>query len=211
MDFTSALGAEIRGYEDRQRDGQPTRVVIASRTFDTEPSDLWQALTDPERIPRWLLPISGDLKLGGRYQLKGHAGGAITRCDPPEALDVTWEVADNTSWVAVRLAPDASGTKLTLEHTMPTDEKSEEHWQKYGPGATGVGWELMLAGLGLHLAYDGAMVDQTEAHAWMASDNGKTFMRASAKAWADAYIAAGAPPETAHAMTERIDKFYTGG
>ena len=35
------------------------------------------ALTDPERIGRWFLPISGDFRLGGRYQFEGNAGGKI--------------------------------------------------------------------------------------------------------------------------------------
>ena len=44
---------------------------------------MWDACTDPERIGRWFLPVSGDLRLGGRYQLEGNAGGEILRCEPP--------------------------------------------------------------------------------------------------------------------------------
>src|SRR5882724_8555264 len=29
----------------------------------------WDAMTNAERIPRWFLPISADLRLSGRYQL----------------------------------------------------------------------------------------------------------------------------------------------
>ena len=36
------------------------------------------------------------MKVGGRHQLTGNAGGIITRCDPPDAFDVTAEV-----WVAL--------------------------------------------------------------------------------------------------------------
>ena len=31
-------------------------------------------------------PISGDLRLGGRYQLQGNAGGEILVCEPPQHL-----------------------------------------------------------------------------------------------------------------------------
>jgi uncharacterized protein YndB with AHSA1/START domain len=82
--FANALGAEFRRFEDRMHDGKPARVVVAARTYDTGTEDLWDALTSRERIPRWFLPIEGDLKLGGRYQLKGNAGGTISRCDPPK-------------------------------------------------------------------------------------------------------------------------------
>ena len=44
---------------------------------------MWDAVTSAERIPRWFLPISGDLRLGGRYQLEGNAGGEVLECAPP--------------------------------------------------------------------------------------------------------------------------------
>jgi uncharacterized protein YndB with AHSA1/START domain len=55
--------------------------------------------TNPERIPRWFLPVSGELKEGGRYQLEGNAGGTITRCDPPHGFDATWEMGSDMSWI----------------------------------------------------------------------------------------------------------------
>ena len=127
MDYNSAFGAEFREVDGRLRDGKPTRVVRATRTYPTEQADLWDALTNGDRIPRWFLPVSGDLRPGGRYQLEGNAGGTIIRCDPPSALDVTWEFAGNVSWVIVRLLSEADGTLLTLEHEMPKDEEAEAH------------------------------------------------------------------------------------
>ena len=47
---------------------------MLERTYETTIVDLWDAITSAERIPRRFLPISGDLRLGGRYQLEGHAG-----------------------------------------------------------------------------------------------------------------------------------------
>ena len=60
-------------------------MVVASRSYDTDIDDLWEAITNAERIPRWFLPITGELRLGGRYQLQGNAGGTITACEPPRA------------------------------------------------------------------------------------------------------------------------------
>ncbi|MEU8590267.1 SRPBCC domain-containing protein [Streptomyces sp. NPDC048664] len=68
-----------------------TRVVALSRTFGSPPAEVWDACTRSERIPRWFLPISGDLRGGGRYQLQGNAGGTIERCDPPNGFFATWE------------------------------------------------------------------------------------------------------------------------
>ena len=44
------------------------KVVRLQRTYDAAIADVWNALTTPERISRWFLPISGDLRLGGHYQ-----------------------------------------------------------------------------------------------------------------------------------------------
>src|SRR5918993_5830445 len=115
------FGTEFRRVEERDHHGKPALVGVAVRIFDTEVDDLWEAITTPQRLARWFLPVEGDLKLGGRYQLKGNAGGTITRCERPEALDVTWEFMGGTSWVSVRLAPDGSKARLTLEHVAHKD------------------------------------------------------------------------------------------
>jgi uncharacterized protein YndB with AHSA1/START domain len=208
--FATALGAEFRRFENREHDGKPARVVVAERVYDTGRTDLWDALTNPTRIPRWFLPVEGELKPGGRYQLKGNAGGTITRCEPPQALDLTWEFAGATSWVTVRLADQGKRTRLTLEHIVLKSDV-DEHWNKYGPGAVGVGWDLAFLGLGKHLETGGAAVDPAAALAWMGSDEGKAYMRGSAKAWCDAHTAAGEDPEVARAMADRTQAFYTGG
>ena len=210
VDFTSGFGAEFREVKGSTHDGQDVRVVVASRVYSTDREDLWNALTDAERIPRWFLPITGQLEVGGRYQLEGNAAGSILKCDPPEALDVTWEFGGQVSWVHLRLAQDGGGTRLTLEHLIPKDEKAEEHWKQYGPAAVGVGWDLSFLGLALHLESGGQAIDQEESHAWMASDPGKTFMRASAEAWGEAHVKAGEDRDVAEAMARRTADFYTG-
>ncbi len=208
--FENALGAQFRRFENREYLGKPARVVVAVRTYDTDREDLWHALTSRERIPRWFLPIEGDLKLGGRYQLKGNAGGTITRCEAPSALDLTWEFGGGMSWVTVRLQPEGQRTQLTLEHIVHTSDL-DAHWARFGPGAVGIGWDLSLFGLGKYLEGGGAPVDHEAAHAWMASEAGKTFMRTSGNAWADAHIEGGEKPEVARAMAAETIKFYTGG
>jgi len=208
--FSNAVGAEFRRFENRDHDGEPARVVVAERTYDTDRADLWDALTNPDRIPRWFLPIDGDLKPGGRYQLEGNAGGSITRCDPPEAFDLTWEMGGGTSWVTVRLEAQGDRTLLTLEHIVRASDV-DEHWAQFGPGAVGVGWDLAMFGMSLYLAGAGGSVDRGAVHKWMTSEDGKAFMRASAEAWCAAHVKSGEDPETAKAMAERTVAAYTGG
>lgn len=214
MDLTNSLGdafgAEFRDVKDGEHHGAPARIVIGARTYATGINDLWDALTSAERLKRWFAPITGDLKEGGRYQLEGNAGGRITHCAPPDAFDLTWEFGGDTSYVSVRLTPDGDGVRLTLEHAMPKTEASEAHWEKYGPGATGVGWDLSFLGLALYADSAGGDVDQDALNAWMSADAGKAFMRASAAAWGAAHAASGETPETAQSMAHQTAAFYTG-
>ncbi len=211
MEIKNALGVEFREVREVMHNGIPARSVLGSRVYATDQEDLWDALTNIERIPRWFLPIVGDLRLGGRYQLEGNAGGEITRCDRPNVLDLTWEFQGHVSWVTVRLEVVGEKTRLTLEHIMPKDDAGEAHWKEYGPGATGVGWELGFLGLGLHLDSKGETVDPQAVEEWSASAAGKAFILASATAWGEAHIISGETPATAHTMAEKTAAFYTGG
>lgn len=206
----SEFGAKFRQVESREHLGKPALVGIAVRVYDTTVEDLWEAITTPERLARWFLPVEGDLELGGRYQLEGNAGGTITRCDPPKALDLSWEFGGGTSWVNVRLAPDGERARLTLEHVAHTDGIGKEHLEKYGPAATGIGWDLGLWGLRKHLSNPAAHLDPAEFEAWAQSDDGCAFIRKCGDAWGEAHIASGADSEQARAQAERTIAFYTG-
>lgn len=206
VDIAAQIGAVAREVRTLDRDGRTARVVVASRTYAADVDDVWDAITSPERIPRWFLPVSGDLRLGGRYQLEGNASGEITRCEPPRHLALTWEFGGEVSWVEVRLEESARGeTRLELRHVAYEDE----HWEKFGPGAVGVGWDLTLLGLGLYLA-DGESFDRAAAEAWTVSEEGKSFMRSSSERWGDAAIASGTPEAVARAAAGSTTAFYTG-
>jgi uncharacterized protein YndB with AHSA1/START domain len=132
-----------------ERDGQPMRVVIASRSYETSLEDLWDALTNVRRISDWFLPVAGRLRVGGRYRFAGHARGHIVRYEPPQVLGVSWKLGDSVSWVTVTLAPNANGgTALELEHVTP----ARDHWKQLGAGAVGVGWDVAMANLARHVA-----------------------------------------------------------
>lgn len=205
IDVVRQIGAIRRGVEERERDGKRVYAVVATRQFRTTREDTWDAITNPARLPRWFLPLTGDLRPGGHYQLQGNAGGTIERCEPPSHLAVTWEFQGGMSWVEVRLSEEAGGTKVELEHIVPDDD----HWRRYGPGATGVGWELALVGLDMHLG-GAPPVDPEEAATWSMSEAGRSFVRASSDGWRDAFLAAGAPESTAGEMAANTSAFYTG-
>jgi len=206
FDVVRQIGAVFREVRNCEHEGKPARVVAASRTYDATVEDVWDALTNAERIPRWFLPVTGDLRLGGRFQLVGNAGGAITRCEPPRLLAVTWEFGGSVTWLTVRLADDPAGTRLELEHTSHV---GDDLWDRFGPGAVGVGWDLAIMGLGRHIG-TGAAVDRAKAASWVASDDGKDFIRRSSEDWCRASIAAGTGEAAARAAAARTTAFYCG-
>src|SRR4051812_43858209 len=102
-DPATAAGLVTREVRSGSRDGAPTKIAVAHRTYSTDRADLWDAVTNPERIPRWLLPVTGELRVGGRYQLEGNAGGLVERCEEPEFFAVTWQFGPMVSWLDVVL------------------------------------------------------------------------------------------------------------
>lgn len=208
IDITRQLGLVQRSHVTREHAGKPAHVVVAARTYDTDIDDVWDAITSRERIPRWFTAVSGELRLGGRYQLEGNASGQITRCEQPHHLALTWEFAGGVSWVEVRLSPDPNGgTRLELEHIAHLDD-NDPFTKKYGPGAVGVGWDLSLLGLALHLA--DASFDPKAGMEWSMSDDGKAFIKECAAAWGRAAIAGGAPQQLAEAAAANTAAFYCG-
>lgn len=213
FDLDAHLAAMHRAVRSGTRDGVPTKVVVAARSFATTPDDLWDAVSNGERLGRWFLPVSGDLRLGGRYQLHGNAGGVIEACDPPHHVEVTWEYGGEVSWLAVRVTPDANGARLELEHTATVEagSASGEFWATYGPGAAGVGWDMGLQGLARHLADpDAPAPDPEAAAAWATSTEAHAMVDSVSRAWAEADIADGAPEADAVAAAERTRAFYAG-
>ena len=148
IDVARVLGSSRARCAILRRTGKPASTVTLTRLYDTSVDDLWDALTSKERIPRWFLPVEGDLKLGGRYQLKGNAGGTITACTPPSHFAATWEFGGGTSWIDVNAGGGRGKARMTLEHTAII----EDHWNQFGPGAVGIGWDLAVTGLERHLA-----------------------------------------------------------
>ena len=188
-----------------ERDGQPVRAITLARSYAASLDELWEAVTDGERLPRWFLPISGELRTGGRYQLEGNAGGVITACGRPWHFALTWEFGGDASWVEARFSQCGPGcARLTLTHT----QRTSEHWNRYGPGATGVGWELALLGLAFHLAEPDA--PKPDEVAFVTSRSGRAFIRGSGSAWGEAAIAAGEDADAARSAAGRTVAFYTG-
>jgi uncharacterized protein YndB with AHSA1/START domain len=182
LDIGRQIGAIRRQVAD---DGDLVRVQM-ERRYPAPAVDVWDALTDPDRIRRWMMPISGDLRVGGSFQLEGNAGGEILRCERPNLLRVTF--GDPSSLVEVRLAEEGTDTVLTLDHSVPKALAGGVAGALY----VGPGWDGALLGLGLYL--DGVVSDDPVAAA--SSPEALDFSAESVEAWVDVLEASGADAET---------------
>jgi uncharacterized protein YndB with AHSA1/START domain len=183
-------------------------TVEVRRRYEAEIDDVWDAITSPERLRRWLQPVTGDLEVGGKFELDGGEHGEILRCEPPRLLKVSWlfgpeaDAWPGTSEVEVRLAAGPDGdTEFELVHAAAVGEPL---FPTYGPGAGGVGWDLRLLALAQFL--DGREIADHEAV--QKSPEGREFIRRSAAAWGEAHLAAGGEPERVAAAVEATTKFY---
>jgi uncharacterized protein YndB with AHSA1/START domain len=194
IDVSAQIGAIHRTVSRTPReDGGENVTVLATRTYAADPEDTWFALTEPSRIARWFMPVSGDLRVGGRYQLEGDVEGDILECDQPRRFRITY--GGETSIVEVRLASDGEGaTTLELEHTVPIEMAQS------GAGAlwVGPGWDGALLALGRFLAGDVA-----ENPVAANSPEASAFGEESVRAWAAAVEASGTA--TAEQLSEAVD------
>jgi uncharacterized protein YndB with AHSA1/START domain len=207
INVSQQINAVRRQVGSRTLEAGEARTVIVSQVYDSPAQDVWDACTNPDRIGRWFLPITGELRVGGRYQLQGNAGGVIESCNPPKSFSATWEYGGDVTWIEVRVTVEPDGsTRLVLEHIAHVDD---HRWAQFGPGAVGVGWDMGLLGLATHLS-SGATADLQEVASWATSAEGRQFMSASSERWCEASIAAGTDEAGARAAAAATTAAYTG-
>ncbi|HEX3874002.1 MAG TPA: SRPBCC family protein, partial [Solirubrobacteraceae bacterium] len=110
--------AEVKTHADGDR-----WTLVFVRELGHSPDKVWAALTDPDQLVGWA-PFTADRDLGspGEATLTmldaGDAGdlppAAVIQAARPRLLEYTWG-GDRFRW---ELAPTASGTRLTLRHTV---------------------------------------------------------------------------------------------
>lgn len=199
IDILAQINATSRGV---RRDDESVTVVMG-RTYQASVEDVWDALTDPDRIKRWLMPVSGDLRVGGTFQLEGNAGGEILECDPPHRFKATF--GDASSLVEVRLRADGDErTDFEFEHTVPIAMAVS------GAGAfyVGPGWDGAVLGLDLFLRGETA-ADPVEA---ANSEEAQRYSKASVLAWASVIEKSGTATaeEIAAGRQVALDQFAPG-
>jgi uncharacterized protein YndB with AHSA1/START domain len=127
------------------------RVAVFRRTYATTVEDLWDACTDPERLRRWYVPVTGDLRVGGRFEQVNMGSGTILVCDAPHMLKLS--LGAGADEIELRLAPGAQdGTAvLELQHATTLDAHDIGGQMYDAIFCMGGGYYPRLLALDLHL------------------------------------------------------------
>jgi uncharacterized protein YndB with AHSA1/START domain len=126
----------------------PSQTESLSFEFELNhlPQKVWRALTDPELLTEWLLPVV-ELKLepGAAFTFKtqpypgwdGVVNCRILEIEAQRKLSYTWGAADIDNIVTFTLTPTASGTRLSLVQSgFKPDQKKNFGGARYG-------WKMM--------------------------------------------------------------------
>ncbi|QIG43607.1 SRPBCC family protein [Nocardioides anomalus] len=133
--MTSTPTGRIERHEGRH-------VLVQTRTFRAPVEDVWAALTEPERLARWIGTWTGDPTTGSvdfRMLFEGDDEAAdamaIRVCEPPHRLHLTSQVGDE-QWLLELDLTHADGV-TTLTFRQPGIEPAQV-------GEVAPGWDYYL-------------------------------------------------------------------
>lgn len=139
--MTGILGS-MRRIDERRG------AVRVEDVYDTDIDDLWSAITEPERLARWIATVEGELRLGGtlhaRFTSTWEGPGRIDVCDAPHHLVLTMEPGtDEEAVIEAVLTAEGGRTRLVVEERgLPLDVLYKH----------GAGWQAHIEDLGRYLA-----------------------------------------------------------
>lgn len=122
-------------------------TVRMEDVYDTTVVDLWSALTEPDRLARWIAEVTGELRLGGLFQARFTSSwegpGRVDVCEAPRRLMATMSPgADDETVIEATLADDNGRTRLVIEERgLPLDEYADH----------GAGWQAHIEDLTAYL------------------------------------------------------------
>ena len=123
-------------------------TVHVEDVYDTSVEDLWAAITEPERLARWIAQVSGDLHVGGDFRITFTSSwdgvGTVLACEPPHRLLVsTREEGGGETEIEALVSAEGDRARLVVEERGLEADAAPYH---------AAGWQVHLEDLGAALA-----------------------------------------------------------
>ena len=139
--MTERILSSVRPYGD-------DALVRVEDVYPTTVEDLWAAITQPERLARWIAEVSGDLVVGGTFRISFVSSwvgtGTVDVCEPHSRLVVTTTEDDGASTeVEALVTAEGDGARLVVEDRGLPVDAAPFH---------AAGWQVHLEDLGAALA-----------------------------------------------------------
>jgi uncharacterized protein YndB with AHSA1/START domain len=129
--------------------------VIIERTYNASPRQVWNAITDPDQMKQWYLPIEDfRAEVGFETSFDHHARGKVfshvwkvTEVVPGQKISYEWryEGFPGNSIVTFELIPEGDGTRITVTHTGLESFRSDIN-PDLAPNNFKEGWNYFIAG-----------------------------------------------------------------
>ena len=185
-------GLEIHEHTSSDGHRQVRAVLTLTTNVERAPAQLWALLTRPDELARWFGPVTGELHEGGRFDAPDGASGSILEIEEPHRISLSWAQGGAEDPLLIQLDPEDDGTTLLrLRHTVLVDA---EDFERTGPGALAIGWEIALLALAAHTdGWRGSCLTTvpTPTPQWREGAEAAGYLRAWSVRWAAEAIAAG--------------------
>jgi uncharacterized protein YndB with AHSA1/START domain len=158
------------------------RVAVFTRTYETTIDDLWDACTNPERLRRWYVPVTGDLRAGGSFQQVNMGTGTILVCDAPRLLKLS--LGGGADEIELRLSQglQRGTTSLELQHATTIGAHNIGGQMYDAIFCMGGGYYPRLLALDLHLR--GTLPDDYDSSAFHLDPSMRTTIERGSAAMA---------------------------
>lgn len=176
--------------------------------------DIWGALTKPEKLAKWLGPVSGKLSKGGAYHIGTAATGQISVCEPKRRLALTITRGGIEQALDITFATEGKGrakhSVIRLKITARQSDVPQQAWAASGPAALGIGWEIICLSLGQYLDAPKAERSASFVTELAKSGAGHSHAADAFAAWRMAASAGGAQGVVMSGPMPPLLAYYTG-
>jgi uncharacterized protein YndB with AHSA1/START domain len=203
-----------RSFSKAKKQGDDRFDLMLTMPSAHSLDDIWGALTKPEKLAKWLGPVSGKLSKGGAYQIGSAVQGQISVCEPKRRLALTVVRAGIEQALDITFATEGKGrakhSVIRLKISARQSDLPQASWLTTGPAALGIGWEIICLSLAQYLDDPKSARSDSFVMNLAKSDLGRDHAADAFAQWRAAAHAGGAGDAIMAGPVPPLLAYYTG-